>query len=257
VSGVSRTEGYTSPVSRKLVIAAALTWAMSAIAGVRAQETARIWQGAFTEAQAARGKKEFDSACIRCHGADLNGVSAPALKGDRFTQTFGNGSVDQLFAKIRDTMPPNFGTSISDEAKIDVVSYILQTNGFPAVPREMSKADDLAPLLIVRKGEPATVRDFSLVQTVGCLTKAPDGAWMLTSSAEPAPTRDDVPGKDALSAAAARTLGAGRFLLLHAAPHKPADHQGHKMEARGLIYNDPAGSRITLTSLQMVGATCN
>jgi hypothetical protein len=77
---------------------------------------------------------------------------------------------------------------------------------------------------------------------------------VLTNSAEPLPARDDVPAVDALAAAAAKPLGSGKFLLLHAAPHRPADHQGHKMEARGLIYAaDPADARLTLTSLKMVG----
>jgi cytochrome c5 len=242
-------------VTRSIVIAALLLWTVSVGGGVRAQDTPRIWQGVYTDAQAARGKKEFESACIRCHGGDLGGVSAPALKGDRFMQSFGNGSVDQLYLKIRDTMPPNFGTSISDDAKIDVVAYILQTNGYPSGARELPKSgDELSSVLIVRKGEQAVVRDFTLVQTVGCLAKGPNGSWLLVNSAEPSPTRDDVPVADALAAAAAKPLGAGKFLLLHAAPHNPADHQGHKMEARGLIYAaDPADARLTLTSLRMVG----
>jgi mono/diheme cytochrome c family protein len=242
-------------VIRKIIAAALLAWTLSASASVNAQDTPRIWQGVYTDAQAARGKKEFESACIRCHGGDLGGVSAPALKGDRFMQSFGNGSVDQLYLKIRDTMPPNFGTSISDDAKIDVVSYILQTNGYPAGARELPKSgDELSSVLIVRKGEQAAVRDFTLVQTVGCLARGPNESWVLTNSAEPLPARDDVPPAEALAAAAAKPLGSGKFLLLHAAPHRPADHQGHKMEARGLIYAaDPADARLTLTSLKMVG----
>lgn len=249
----ARLRSLTAHLRLGLLVALGL-WIVAAT-GVRAQDTPRIWQGVFTDAQAVRGKKEFESACIRCHGGDLAGVSAPALKGDRFLQSFGNGSIDQLFGKIRDTMPPNFGTSISDDAKIDVVSYILQTNGYPAGGRELPKSgDDLTGTLIVRKGEQATVRDFTLVQIVGCLARGANESWVLTNSAEPSPTRDDVPAAEALAAAASQALGTGKFLLLHAAPHKPAEHQGHKMEARGLIYAaDPADARLTLTSLVMVG----
>lgn len=224
------------------------------VAGLSAQEPPRIWQGAYAEPQAARGKASYDSACVRCHGADLGGVSAPALRGDRFLQTFGNGSVEQLYLKIRDTMPPNFGTSISDDAKIDVVSYILQSNGYPAGPRELSKAaDQLAGLLIVRKGEQAVVRDFTLVQTVGCLARD-GGAWVLTSGSEAVPARDEAPDDSALAAAASKPLGSARFLLLHAAPYTPAEFQGQKMEARGLFYADTPDARLTLTSLRRVGS---
>jgi len=221
------------------------------------QDTPRIWQGVYTSAQAGRGKTTYDAACIRCHGADLAGTTAPALKGDRFIATFGNETVDRLFLKIRDTMPPNFGTILDDSAKIDIVSYILQVNGYPSGARELTPVgDELAAMQILRQGEQASVTNFSLVQTVGCLAKGPNDAWVLTNSAEPVATRDDAPSKETLSAAGAKPLGTGRFLLLSAAPHNPAQHQGHKMEARGLIYNDPEDARLTLTSLQMIG-TCS
>jgi hypothetical protein len=38
----------------------------------------RIWQGVYTDEQAARGKATFDTACIRSHGSDLAGTTAPA-----------------------------------------------------------------------------------------------------------------------------------------------------------------------------------
>jgi cytochrome c5 len=223
---------------------------------VRAQDTARIWQGVYTATQAERGKTTFNTACIRCHGADLAGTTAPALKGDRFMTTFGNESVDRLFLKIRDTMPPNFGSTLDDSARIDIVSYILQTNGFPPGGRDLTASgDDLAGVQILRQGEQANVTNFSLVQTVGCLARGPNESWVLINTAEPAATRDDAPTADALTTAAGRPLGNGTFLLLNAGPHSPTAHQGHKMEARGLVYRDPVDARLTLTSLQMVG-TC-
>jgi mono/diheme cytochrome c family protein len=221
---------------------------------VRAQDVPRIWQGVYTGAQAERGKATFDTACIRCHGGDLAGTTAPALKGDRFQATYGNETVDRLFLKIRDTMPPNFGTVLTDSAKIDIVSYILQANGYPAGPRELATSgDELGAIQILRKGEQASVNNFSLIQTVGCLAKGPNDSWLLTSTAEPVATRDDAPGGEALGAAAAKPLGTGQFLLLSAAPHRPADHVGRKMEVRGLVYRDAVDARLTVTSLQPVG----
>jgi quinoprotein glucose dehydrogenase len=228
--------------------------AIVAPVGLRAQDPPRIWQGVFTTAQAERGKATYDTACIRCHGGDLAGTTAPALKADRFMTTFGHETVDRLFLKIRDTMPPNFGTILDDSAKIDIVAYILQANGYPAGTRELAPVgDELAAMQILKQGEQASVTNFSLVQTVGCLNKEADGSWSLTRTAEPVATRDDKPGKEALSAAAAKPLGTGRFLLLSAAPHGPSTHVGHKMEARGLVYADATDPRLTLTSLQMVG----
>jgi cytochrome c5 len=222
---------------------------------LRAQDaTPRIWQGIYTAPQAERGKTTFKTACLRCHGEDLSGTTAPALKGDRFQMTWGGDTVEGLFGKIRDTMPPNFGTVVDDQAKLDVVAFILQTNGYPAGSTELLiDSPDLAASQILKKGEQAAVQNFSLVQTVGCLQRAPDGKWWLTRTADPLTARDETPSAQALVSAGNHPLGTKTFLLLSAKPFSPESHQGHKMEARGLIYNEPGDLRLTLTSLRMAG----
>ena len=171
---------------------------------LRAQNPApRIWQGIYTTAQAERGKATFNSACLRCHAADLSGTTAPALKGDRFQSSWGSDTVESLFVKIRDTMPPNFGTIVNDQAKLDVVTYILQTNGFPAGQTELViGSSDLASAQILKQGEQANVQNFSLVSTVGCLARGPDDTWVLTRTADPTMTREDVPSAQTLASAA-------------------------------------------------------
>jgi cytochrome c5 len=235
----------------------ALTALFACGIALRAQDaTPRIWQGIYTTAQAERGKITFKTACLRCHAEDLSGTTAPALKGDRFQMTWGGDTVEGLFGKIRDTMPPNFGTVVDDQAKLDVVAFILQTNGFPAGSTELViDSPDLAASQILKKGEQATVQNFSLVQTVGCLERGSDGKWMLTRTADPLTARDETPSAQALVSATNRPLGTKTFLLLSAKPFNPESHQGHKMEARGLIYNEPGDLRLTLTSLRMAG-TC-
>jgi cytochrome c5 len=225
--------------------------------GLRAQDDgARIWQGVYSTAQAERGKTTFNTACIRCHGADLAGTTAPALTGDRFQTSWGGDTIEALFGKIRDTMPPNFGTILDDQAKLDIVTYILQTNGYPAGASDLAlESNDLATAQILRKGEQTSVQNFSLVQTVGCLAKGPENTWVLTRTADPATTREDAPSAQGLAAAASRPLGTRTYRLLSVMPFSPEAHQGHKMEARGLVYNEPGDERLTLTSLQMAG-TC-
>ena len=155
---------------RSLLIASLVL--MCALA-VRAQNTEpRIWQGVYTTAQAERGRTSFNASCLRCHGDKLQGNTAPALSGDRFFTTWGGEPIASLFAKIRDTMPPNFGTSIDDQVKLDIVAYILQTNGYPTGSGELTQTgNDLATAQILKKGEQAIVQNFSLVQTVGCLAR--------------------------------------------------------------------------------------
>jgi cytochrome c5 len=218
----------------------------------------RIWQGVFSATQAARGKETFNTACVRCHGSELGGTTAPALTGDRFQTTFGREPIEKLFLKIRDTMPPNFGTVLDDQAKLDIVTYILQTNGYPGGAAELALgSEDLVGAQVLRQGEQASVQNFSLVQTVGCLVRGPNDTWMLQKTAEPAATRDDVPTPEGLAAAAGRRLGTRTFRLLSAGSFSPQVHEGRKMEARGLVYNESADSRLSLTSLQMVAASCD
>lgn len=226
--------------------------------GLRAQDAPRIWQGVYTTAQADRGKAVFNTTCLRCHGEDLSGNTAPALKGDRFQSSWGGDVVESLFAKVRDTMPPNFGTILDDQVKLDIITYILQINGFPAGATELLVGSgDLATAQILREGEQASVKNFSLVQTVGCLATGPNNTWLLTRTAEPLPTRDDVPSERGLVTAAARPLGTKTFRLISVVPYTPESHTGRKMEARGLIYTEAGDERINLTSLKPTGTSCN
>ena len=224
---------------------------------LRAQDTPRIWQGVYTADQAERGKTVFNTTCLRCHAVDLSGTTAPALKGDRFQSSWGGGMIDSLFGKIRDTMPPNFGTLLDDQAKLDIVAYILQTNGFPAGASELKPdSPDLATAQILKKDEQASVQNFSLVQTVGCLSSGPNNTWMLTRTADPVTTRDDVPSERGLATAASRPLGTKTYRLISVVPFKPESQKGQKVEARGLIYTEPGDERINLTSLKATGTPC-
>lgn len=225
-------------------------WVLAA--GVRAQgPAADIWQGVYSIAQAERGRTVYMTACIRCHGADLTGTTAPALTGERFFQIWGGDSVSRLFEKIRDTMPPNFSTTLDDGAKLDIVAFILQTNGFPA-GRDLPSGNALASIQILQKGEQPRVQNFALVQLVGCLARE-DSRWVLRNSSIPAATSEAAAADTALPAAASVPLGTGRFELLNASPFGPAASDGRKVEVRGLIYQEAEDSLLTVTSLKGVG----
>jgi PQQ-dependent dehydrogenase (methanol/ethanol family) len=88
--------------------------------------------GVFMSAQATHGQQEFETYCASCHGADLAGREhAPALAGDSFLQQWQAHSVGELFERISLTMPQRTPHSLSDHAYVDIVSFILQANGFP------------------------------------------------------------------------------------------------------------------------------
>ena len=232
-------------------------------ADVRALEDIKVakkttWDGVFTAAQADRGKENFlTGRCGGCHKLDLSGDRGPALKGDEFLAHWDNGSLATLFDKIRETMPPNAPNETTDDAKIDIVAYLLQQNGYPVGKGELrAEADSLGIIDITRKGQTNTIANFSLVQVVGCLTSAGNSGWTLTRTSDPVLTRDEEPTAAALRTAQTKALGAQTFKLISVVPFKPEGRVGQKMEARGLLYRDESDARLNLTSLQTINNTC-
>jgi mono/diheme cytochrome c family protein len=218
----------------------------------------KIWDGTYTLAQAERGKKNFTTSCERCHLVDLSGGTGPSLKGTRFMTSWENESLYKIFTKIRDTMPPNFGTTLTDDAKLDVLTYILQTNGFPPGATELQlDSDQLEAIQVVRKGanRPA-VPNFSFVEVTGCLTKGPNSTWLLTNSSEPSITKDQPATPEELKVAEAKPSGALAFRLISVNSLSPELHAGQKMEAKGLIYREADDSRLNVLSLQTIASSC-
>jgi mono/diheme cytochrome c family protein len=230
----------------------------AALAALAQSKPGRIWDGVFTAAQAERGKAAYAASCTNCHNADLAGsVRAPALRGERFLATWQDGSVSRLFRKIRDSMPATYPETVPEEVKIDIIAYLLQSNSFPAGAAELKLDEqELEDIQIVKKGD-RTVPSFALVQVVGCLEKSSGRAWMLTKASEPSVTREDQASASSIQLSAAQPLGTGAFILVSASAFKPEMHSGQKMEARGLLYRDPGGNRLNLTSLQPLGAACS
>jgi mono/diheme cytochrome c family protein len=102
----------------------------------------KIWDGAYTSEQAARGKAGYEGVCARCHGVLLAGGGAdagPALKGNAFLSRWNNDTLASLYTKIRDTMPQTAPGTISEEVKIEILAYVLQQNGFPPGSAELTR----------------------------------------------------------------------------------------------------------------------
>jgi len=232
-------------------------------ADIRALDTIKIakkttWDGVFTAAQAERGKANFlTGRCGGCHKLDLTGDRGPALKGEDFIAHWENGSLATLFDKIRETMPPNAPNETTDDAKIDIVAYLLQQNGYPVGKSELrAESESLGIVDLTRKGQTNTIPNFSLVQVVGCLTHESNNAWTLTRTSEPLATRDEEPSPAALRTAESKPLGAQTYQLISVIPFKPEGHLGKKMEARGLLYKDDKDTRLNLTSLAPLSSSC-
>jgi cytochrome c553 len=218
-----------------------------------------VWDGIFTTGQADRGQTAAaQGRCTGCHGTELGGTDrAPALKGPAFLANWEDGSVNRLFAKIRDTMPPSNTDQLAAATKLDVVAFILRENGFPAGSVELpSGGDALDTIQIVKKAVDAGAPNFALVEVVGCLSGDASSGWTLTNAAEPVVTRDEVASATALRSAESKALGNQTLHLVSVNSLKMDALKGHKIEARGLLYREPAYSDLNVTSLQPVASAC-
>lgn len=219
-------------------------------------ESQTIWSGVYSDAQAARGQSAYASHCASCHRDDLSGYQS-LLKGERFMTEYREGSLYRLFDKIKTTMPRNAAGTLSDETYVDILSYVLKANEFPA-GRDDLNLPDLSHILVVRPSGPEPVPDFSLVQVIGCLTRnEPENTWLITSATEPARATEARPRPEELSTSGGRTLGALTVHLLLSPAHLPEPHKGHKVEARGFLIRRPTGNRINVTSLETLSPDCS
>lgn len=115
----------------------AMTLILSANA-VLGQEAGTLSAGVFSDTQAARGASVYSASCESCHAADLRGNSnAPSLLGMSFMFLWEGRSLEEFFVTIQKTMPSENPESLPPQSYIDVVSYILQANNFPAGPTEL------------------------------------------------------------------------------------------------------------------------
>ena len=220
-----------------------------------------VWDGVFTAAQAERGKAAAaQGRCTGCHGSELAGTErAPALKGPAFLANWEDGSVNRLFAKIRDGMPPGNTDQLAPAAKLDVVTFLLRENGFPPGSIELrSDPETLDAIQIVKKGADSNAAaNFALVQVIGCLAGDRESGWMLTDATEPIVTRDDTPTAAALKNAEAKPLGRQTLKLVSVVASLKAESlRGARVEARGLLYREPAYADLNLTSLTSIASRC-
>jgi mono/diheme cytochrome c family protein len=218
------------------------------------QDTRSVWSGVYTAAQADRGKAAYASHCGRCHGDDLGAIRAYPLTGERFMDHWDAHTLEHLFGRIRDTMPPGGeARTVGENDKRDIMAYLLQQNGFPAGSAELAHDDaELATVQITGKTGPAPLKTGAIVRVAGCLAQRSERDWELTSAAEPERTT-----LDAAPAGARQRLPAGtrNVRLLNAFP-SPAAHVGHTMQAIGFLVREADGDAVNVVSLEMLAPNC-
>jgi S-disulfanyl-L-cysteine oxidoreductase SoxD len=148
------------PIALTALLGSLLTCVGSAIRSARAADQQKTtMDGVFTNDQATRGKAQYSQACANCHMDDLSGSGqALPLAGDAFTETWEGQSVADLFDLIRNTMPQDKPGTLTAEATVDVIAYLLQYNKFPAGTDEL-------------KNDPAALKNIIITKKAGAPAK--------------------------------------------------------------------------------------
>jgi mono/diheme cytochrome c family protein len=109
-----------------------------------------VWEGVFTKEQAKRGEGLYAQHCSSCHGPDLSGNDEAApLTGSAFLANWDGLTVGDLTERVRVSMPPNNLGRLSRQQIVDILSYVLSVDNFPAGKTELDpKAEMLKQIRI-------------------------------------------------------------------------------------------------------------
>ena len=102
----------------------------------------------FSADQAKRGRASYDGKCASCHDG---GTMGPELWGDPFLTQWENKDVASFFNRIQTTMPEDAPGTLPEKEVLDIIAYVIQTNGFPAGDKELASKEALTNLKFAKK----------------------------------------------------------------------------------------------------------
>ena len=222
-----------------------------ATAGVLAAQTAAarrtVWDGAYTEAQAARGVAPFGQSCAGCHVLTAEG-RAP-LVGNPFWKSFAQKSVADLLDFVSKNMPNGTPGSLSEATYQDVVALILKSNGFPAGSAELDPSAGAAIQIVPKDGGTELPAD-ALARVVGCLARSGTD-WVVNSATTP--ERAERAGTSAEDAT--RPLG-NRTIPLKYVVTRLDSLLGSRVAVSGLLIGAGGADGINVTAVSRVAEKC-
>jgi len=233
------------PLSGLLLLASATASLVTAQTNI-ARRT--VWDGVYTEAQAARGAMAFGQSCSGCHALAAEG-KAP-LAGEPFWKSFAQKTVGDLLEFVSTNMPNGTPGSLSEPTYRDLVALILKSNGFPAGTTELGR-DNAAGVQIIQKDGRGELPANALARVVGCLARS--GAdWVVTSATAPERAERVGAGGDG---DATRPLGS-RTIALKFVLTKLDALAGSRVAVSGLLMGDNGVDGINVTGVNRVAQKC-
>ncbi len=108
--------------------------------------------GWFDQEQVGQGGQEYSQKCAACHGAQLQGAGAPALKGQLFSQKWNGKTIENMYSFVREQMPPGQPHSLPDQDYANVVAFMLAQNGLQAGSQKFTPRSPMTTVLALSAG---------------------------------------------------------------------------------------------------------
>jgi polar amino acid transport system substrate-binding protein len=87
----------------------------------------------FNRAQVVHGKTLYAGACAKCHGASLQGVNAPALRGPAFAPAANaHLTIGGIYGYMATNMPADRPGKLKPGDYADIMAFLLNSNGYGA-----------------------------------------------------------------------------------------------------------------------------
>ena len=232
----------------RLVGLLSLASAMATLAAAQTVAPHRtVWDGVYTEAQAARGVGAFSQSCSACHALAAEGKGP--LTGQPFLKSFTQKSVGDLLDYVSANMPNGTPGSLNESTYRDLVALILKSNGFPAGTNELRR-DNIAGVQIVPKDGGTDLPADALARVVGCLARS-GSDWVVTSATNPERAERAAPaGEDATRPLGKRTMPL-KFVVT-----KLDALAGSRVAVSGLLIGAGGVDGINVTTVNRVAPKC-
>jgi mono/diheme cytochrome c family protein len=132
----------------RILMACAFGAGVAAAASGQAPAEKTVRDNVYSQDQAKRGRAAYDGKCASCNDG---GTMGPELWGDPFLTQWENKSVSDFYARIQTTMPEDAPGTLSENDVVDIIAYVLQTNGFPPGDKEIEGKSALEALKFVKR----------------------------------------------------------------------------------------------------------
>lgn len=206
-----------------------------------------VWDGVYTEAQAARGTTAYGQSCAGCHALATEGKSP--LVGDPFWKSFAQKNVGDLLEFVSTYMPNGNPGSLTESTYNDIVALILKSNGFPPGATELGR-NSIATVQIVQKDGRTELPANALARVVGCLTKS-GAEWVVMRATPPERAERAASAEED----ATRPLGS-RTVPLKFVITRLDVLAGSRVAVSGLLIGEGGVDGINVTTVNRVAPKC-